>query len=673
MTRIRLIRILILFAVVVVFSFTIIPVYSQDKPTFVREAQQIESGTLLPVIRDTNFIVEEFVDGLNWPTTMAFVDDDILVLEKNTGKVRLVRNGVLVQEPVLQVNVNPISESGLLGILSQDSIIYLYYTEIDPETRKTIGNQVYKYIWNGEKLVEPELIQSLPWGGGTREGPHNGGVFTQDNEGRVFTVIGDIMREDGILQNYPSGEPDDTSVIFELESDDPYYSIGIRNSFGLAVDPITGNLWDTENGNKDNDEINLVEPKSNSGWGFIQGFAKQDEVDKLPKFRDFKYRDPEFSWIYPVTPTALTFVTSPNFEKYSNSLFVGDFLNGFLYKFNLNEDRTRLVFNDKTLQDFTLDNGDFIDEIIFGIDFGGITDLEFGPDGNLYVVSIIHGKIYRIIPSESQFLSSMESECDKAPRLRINWTGCDVSNLDLEGVDLRFADLRMANFENSNLKNAHFTLANLEGANMKNTNLESATLVVSNLTKADFSNSEISRGIFKYSDFTEANFENSIMKKSFLAGSNLKNANFKNVDLYDSEMRNTIVEDTSFENANLSEIDLRFSNYFNVNMKNANLTNTHLMDTDFINVNLQNTEMLGVILHRTNLTGSDLSGANLSNVFPYKTDFTNVTFSDKSLLDTCFGDNFFHWAINKILEKIRQIDSPLLGPLEGILVQMCRP
>jgi hypothetical protein len=120
----------------------------------------------------------------------------------------------------------------------------------------------------------------------------------------------------------------------------------------------------------------------------------------LPKYGDFVYSNPEFVWEKPVCPTGITFSTSEKFAQ-TDSVFVGDCINGNLYRFNLNEDRTGFVFSSFDLQDNTLNIGESNKEILFGTGFGAITDVEEGPDGFLYVVSLSNGKIYRIIPKET--------------------------------------------------------------------------------------------------------------------------------------------------------------------------------------------------------------------------------------------------------------------------------
>jgi glucose/arabinose dehydrogenase len=113
-----------------------------------------------------------------------------------------------------------------------------------------------------------------------------------------------------------------------------------------------------------------------------------------------EYRSPEFSWLLPIAPTSLTFLSSDKLGKiYENDLFVGDFNNGNIYRFDLNQNRNGLIFNSRLLQDKVANNATELNLAIFAQGFGGITDLQMGPDGYLYMVSIKDGKIYRIVPA----------------------------------------------------------------------------------------------------------------------------------------------------------------------------------------------------------------------------------------------------------------------------------
>jgi aldose sugar dehydrogenase len=366
-------------------------------------------------ISDNALNVEAAVEGLSSPTSMIFLgDNNILVLEKE-GSVRLVSNGVLQEEPILQVPVNAENERGLLGIAADEdnNSVFLYYTEADP-----LRNRVYKYQWNGQSLVNPTLILDLP----AEPGPnHDGGKIVIGPDSHLYAVIGDL-NHDGQLQNFPDGPPpDDTGVIFRVNSEDgsaapdnpfvnsedellsKYYAYGVRNSFGIAFDPLTGNLWDTENGPASYDEVNLVRPGFNSGWQTVMGpiSLSGDTEEDLVNFPGSHYADPLFSWAERLGPTDIEFFNSTQLgERYTNNIFVGDITRGNLYFFEVNENRDGIssgtAQQQSGLSDLVVDNEDELSAIIFGSGFGGITDIETGPDGNLYVLSFDDGIIYEI-------------------------------------------------------------------------------------------------------------------------------------------------------------------------------------------------------------------------------------------------------------------------------------
>jgi aldose sugar dehydrogenase len=380
-------------------------------------------------VGDSNLRITELVRGLNQPTAMAFIAaSDLLVLQKADGRVRRVTNGVLQASSVLDVNVDNASERGLLGIAVHPGFpatpfIYIYYTESSAGSDTSgspLANRVYRYTWNGTALVNPQLILDLP----ATPGPnHDGGAMTFGPDGKLYVVIGDLNR-DGQLQNFAGGpSPDNTSVIFRINddgstpTDNPfssqtplakYYAYGIRNSFGLDFDPVTGDLWDTENGPNVYDEINLVRPGFNSGWERIMGPVIRDPqgTSDLVQFPGSLYSDPKFSWFSPVGPTGIVFLNSTQLgTQYTNDIFVGDINNGNLYHFKPNSTRNGLLFQSAALGDLVADDSNELQEVIFGTGFGGITGLKVGPDGLLYVLSFTQGKIF-IISRASLFVPS---------------------------------------------------------------------------------------------------------------------------------------------------------------------------------------------------------------------------------------------------------------------------
>jgi glucose/arabinose dehydrogenase len=378
-------------------------------------------------LKDPTLMVTEVVAGLHIPTAMAFIGaEDILVLQKNDGQVRRVIAGVLQPTPVLDVAVNQLSERGLLGIALHPTFpstpwVYLYYTESSTgrDTQgpaESSGNRLYRYRWDGNALVEPHLLLDLP----VTPGPnHDGGVLTFGPDGKLYTVIGDLNRR-GQLQNVLAGPgPDQTSVIIRLNEDGtipsdnpffsiggswaPYYAYGIRNSFGLAFDPVSQKLWMTENGPDTYDEINLVDPGFNSGWVQMlgpEGRSPQGR-DSLVQLPGSHYADPKFSWFDTVAPTAMVFLNSNRLGvQYANDVFVGDVNAGTLYHLQPTPSRDGFQLATPALAtDLVADPGDDLQEVIFGTgfggDFAGITDLKVGPDGRLYILSI-QGQIFAV-------------------------------------------------------------------------------------------------------------------------------------------------------------------------------------------------------------------------------------------------------------------------------------
>ncbi|MDW0165422.1 MAG: PQQ-dependent sugar dehydrogenase [Nitrososphaeraceae archaeon] len=387
-----------------------------------------------PHVFDSRLKVEQVVNGLETPTTMAFLGlDDFLVLEKDKGTVLRVLNGKILDEPILDVNVANSVERGMCGIaISKNGLktyVFLYFTEIDGkdgDDRKgtaPIGNRLYRYEFVDNKFVNPKLLLNLPAYPGPR---HNGGAIEIGPDQNIYIPVGDVDGSFKIdfeatqMQNFDRGKvADGRSGILRLTQDGKivdegilsdsmplrlYYAYGIRNSFGLNFDPVTGFLWDTENGPQDGDEINLVEPGFNSGWDEIYGFSssqKSFDTDELKTF-DNKghYEEPKLVWTKSAGLTAIIFLDSDKFgNQYRNDIFVGSVHNGHIYHFKLNQERNDLLLPRGLAQRYIQNPINVgAEDVIFGGGFGGVTDLTVGPDGYLYVVSIGQGKIFRIMP-----------------------------------------------------------------------------------------------------------------------------------------------------------------------------------------------------------------------------------------------------------------------------------
>src|SRR5215207_9290155 len=423
-----------------------------------RAARRIPADDEPSAVNDPNLKVEEIVGGLIYPTAMAFLgnsSDDMIVTEKDNGTVQRIIDGELQEEPLIEVpvaNDNGTNERGLLGMAvarlnETTSYVFLYYTESgdgqtgsDAQGIVPAGNRLYRYelVENSDddddhspgKLINPKLLLDLP----ARPGPrYNGGpllVSQNQSDITIYLIIGDLDHHRTQALNYEDGPPPDGTggimaidaegnplpnpvLVGQVNSDEdtgmlPYYfAYGLRSGFGMTFDPVTGYIWDTENGPDHGDEINLVLPGFNSGWASIQGLASAPENERANPEEDLVnfggkgvYRDPEFVWQDPIGVTAINFLNSTALgEEYANDMFVADINNGRLYHFDLNPDRTGLLL-EAPLEDKVADTVPELDSVIFGTGFRSISDIEVGPDGYLYLLLFGPGRIVKIAPAE---------------------------------------------------------------------------------------------------------------------------------------------------------------------------------------------------------------------------------------------------------------------------------
>lgn len=477
----------------------------------------IQAAAASPLMLDDNVTVTTVLNGLDQPTSLAFTGpNEFFVLERATGKVQRVLNGAL-QGAVLDLGVNSFSERGLLGLalhpqFAQNGFVYLFWTESttgfdsgNVDDIALLGNRVDRYTWNGTVLAfDRNLIRLRAQqedGTQPHRGNHNGGVLRFGQDGKLYVIMGDNGRR-GLLQNITSGgpvpddqfggpEPDDahlTGVILRLNddgstpSDNPFFNAssgltgqaganvkklfayGVRNSFGMAVDPVTGNLWTQENGDDAFDELNRVRPGFNGGW--IQAMGPVNRVSEFKSIESTygngtlqqlrwppgniadtsqvalarmymlpgaQYSDPEFSWKFAVAPSPIGFVRGrglgPQFE---GDLFVGasrtTLSNGFLFRFKMSADRQHFAFTDPDLSDLVADNADKFDlaeseSLLIGRDFGVTTDIQTGPNGNVFVVSLSNGSVYEIKAKPSLLFTANLNGAQEVPPTSSTGTG----------------------------------------------------------------------------------------------------------------------------------------------------------------------------------------------------------------------------------------------------------
>jgi glucose/arabinose dehydrogenase len=398
------------------------------------------------ILSDPNLKIELVTSGLDFPTTMAFLGpNDFLILEK-AGTVKRVTNGVILDKPLLHVDVSVKDERGLLGIaisekknlndndtsIKNNNIshnVFLYYVVCEGKNTDC-ENRIYRYDLDNTNnvLINPKLLLSIP---SFPDPAHIGGIIDIGPDNNLYVTVGNFQHtipsevyrtktqnyEDGkpvdgragILRITQDGKPVGTGIIGNEYPLNLYYAYGVKNSFGIDFDPITEKLWLTENGPKFGDEINLAEPGFDSGSDKIFGIWRVNEEGKKlqidgeeegeyvtvgnnnPKDLVYfegkgHYSPPEFTWDKSTPPTALLFLGSKNLgAEYENDMFVGS-VDGQIFHFDLNDNRTGLLLKGVLEDKIAADDTEFAD-ILFAEGFSIITDLKQGPDGNLYVVS----------------------------------------------------------------------------------------------------------------------------------------------------------------------------------------------------------------------------------------------------------------------------------------------
>jgi glucose/arabinose dehydrogenase len=305
----------------------------------------------------------ELVAGdLGFPTNMAIAPDGrIFYAEKETGDIRTIARGRVLPEPFDHLEVVGGGETGLLGIALHPDFpsqpwVYVYYSDVADGR-----NRLIRIRADGNSGTERRnMIDGLS----SASGYHNGGDLVFGLDGSLFLSLGEAHEAERAQDPNDIGGKvirigaDGTLVPDNpFGPDNPVYSIGHRNSFGLCVDPASGDLWETENGPGSHDEVNLVVAGANYGW------PEQLGPGGAPPFVD-----PVVDYRLIIVPTGCA--------VWRGDLYVGSYGTGLLHRISL-----------------PAVPGAATDEVVARFDHG-ITDVASGPDGHLYVAT--SGAIWRL-------------------------------------------------------------------------------------------------------------------------------------------------------------------------------------------------------------------------------------------------------------------------------------
>ncbi len=326
----------------------------------------------------------------NYPVALAFAPDGrLFYTEKTTGSVRLVAaDGTPQLQPVITLPTDSLVERGLLGIALDPDYAgngHIWVVHTRPGTARDYpANQVVRFTERDGQGSDPQVMLSVPITNG--ELKHNGGNLHFDAEGRLYVSFGDYG--DAALAQNLDAMPGKihrfqvTEAGLEPAPDNPFpgssvYAYGLRNTFDFTFDPTTGNLFGAENGFKCDDEINLILPGGNYGWGPDYG----EQCFGYAPVAVPNYQPPLLSISPTVGMVGIMIYDGGAFPAWSGDLFWCEWNSGALRRAVLDASRTQIT-------------------AVYSVDLQGQfcrIDVTTGPDGLIYFAD--PSGIYRIIPA----------------------------------------------------------------------------------------------------------------------------------------------------------------------------------------------------------------------------------------------------------------------------------
>ena len=338
--------------------------------------------------------------GLAYPYGMTWLPDGSMLITERMGKLRIIRNGKLDPQGVPGVPANfGTGESGLPGAVhglmdvvlhpqfAQNRFVYLNYTkQLDP---KTTTLAISRAVWDGKALTgAKDIFVATPRTGTSRMAFARDGTLYVSTSGPDAqdpnTHGGKVLRirDDGSV-------PPDNPFVGKAGYKPEVYTLGHRNSLGLAMHPGTGEIWQTENGPNGGDEINVVKAGANYGWPMVSYGRRYEGPWQSERPGHAAFEPPVVIWVPSIATSGLAFYTGDRLPKWKGDVFVGALRTGEIPGTGHIE---RILFNEKMEE--------LRRESLLGDLRQRIRDVRQGPDGLLYVLTDEkEGALLRIEPA----------------------------------------------------------------------------------------------------------------------------------------------------------------------------------------------------------------------------------------------------------------------------------
>jgi aldose sugar dehydrogenase len=341
--------------------------------------------------------------GLTYPWSLAFLPDGTMLVTERTGKLRVIRNGVLDPQPVAGVPASryagksgePGAVHGLMDIalhprFTENRWVYFTYTKPLEGTDST--QALARGRWDGKALTEVrDIFVAQPGQGAARIAFGRDGTIFMTNAGRAADDPQNPKNHGGkLLRIRDDGTvPPDNPFVGREGYKPEIYSMGHRSSLGLAIHPGTGDVWENENGPNGGDEINIIRPGKNYGWPIVSFGRTYQGPWQAERPTHEGFEQPVVFWVPSIAVSGMTFYTGNKLPKWKGDVFVGSLRTGEIPGTGHLE---RILFNDK-MQELRRES------LLVDL-HQRIRDVRQGPDELLYVLTDSEdGAVLRIEPA----------------------------------------------------------------------------------------------------------------------------------------------------------------------------------------------------------------------------------------------------------------------------------
>lgn len=356
--------------------------------------------------QDYEIAVDIFVEGLQIPWSIDFIDQNQALITERPGHLRLVKNGKLQAEPISGTpKVLHSGQGGLLDVAidpnyAQNGWVYLSYSHsfrdaTEGERRPPAMTRIVRGRIKNNAWVDQQVLFEAPQETYRSSGSHFGSRIVFDPQGYLYFSIGDrgaqnqaqdLTRPNGKIHRiYPDGKiPTDNPFYNQEGAIKTIYSYGHRNPQGLAVHPVTGRVWDTEHGPMGGDEVNLIGKGKNYGWPVITYGLNYNGTIVTDIVRKEGMEQPNYYWKPSIAACGLDFYRGDLFPKWKNQLLAGGLRYEVVSLLNVEADR---IMHDEAIVR----------------NLGRVRDVTTGPDGAIYVVLNSPGTIIKLTPIAQRF------------------------------------------------------------------------------------------------------------------------------------------------------------------------------------------------------------------------------------------------------------------------------